>query len=143
MAYRFPSEEWIEQFKNQINASEEYRQSAAEWEAGPVCFVINADERLGLPKKYYLWLDLHRGECRQARPVTAEEAERASFLISADYDRWKELLTGGLDGVQALMMGKIKVRGDLMTLIRFTKAANDLITCAARVPTKFLDEDEP
>lgn len=140
MAYRFPSTQWIEQFKNEINASEEYRQSAANWEAGPVCFVINADQRIGLPEKYYLWLDLYRGECRDARSVTAQEAEKASFLISADYDRWKEILSGGLDGVQALMTGKIKIRGDLMTLMRFTKAANDLIACAARVPTEFLDD---
>jgi putative sterol carrier protein len=140
MMYRFPSPQWIEQFKNEINASPDYRYSAANWEAGPICFVINADERVGLPEKHFLWLDLHRGECRQARLVTAEEAEKASFIISGDYDRWKELLTGGLDGVQALMMGKIKVRGDLTLLMRFTKAANDLIACAARVPTEFLDD---
>ena len=140
MAYVFPSEEWIQELKNQIAASEEYKESGAKWEAGDICFVIYATADLGLNEKYYIWLDLFRGQCREAKRVSPEAGEKAKFLIGADYDRWQQIFKQELDPVRAMMMGRIKVRGDLPTLIKFTKAASDLLQCAARVPTEFLDE---
>jgi putative sterol carrier protein len=140
MAYVFPSEEWINELKNQINASEEYRESGAGWEAGDICFVVYADPDRGLNEKHYLRLDLFRGECREAESVPAEVGEGAKFLIGADYDRWQQILTLELDPIRGMMMGRIKVKGDLSTLMKHTKAATDLLRCAARVPTEFLNE---
>jgi len=140
MAYIFPSDEWINALKSQINASEEYQQSGATWDAGDMCLVINQNPELGLNDKFYLWLDLCQGACRDAKQVPPERGEKARFLISADYDRWKEVLTRQLDPLRGMVMGKIKVRGDLPTLIRHAKAAQDLLDCATHVPTEFLDE---
>lgn len=140
MAFTFPSEEWIARLKVEINASEEYRQSAAEWEAGDVCYVVNPNPALGLNEAYCIRLDLLRGECREAQHVGLDEGLTAKFQIFADYDRWKQLIQGKLDPIAALMMGKIKAKGDLPTIIKHTRAAKDLVACTTKIDTKFLDE---
>jgi len=135
MTFSFPSAEWAQAFREQINASAAYRESAADWQGGPICFVIRAGE-----EKMYLWLDLHQGECRAAELVAPHQGEQASFLISAEYEAWKRILQGQLDPVQAIWMGKVKVRGDLSLLLRYMRAARELLACAVRVPTRFRDE---
>ncbi len=140
MAYTFPSEEWVAQLKEKINASEDYRQSAATWEAGDVCYVINPNPPLGLSEPYFIWLDLYRGECRNAEPVGPEKGLSAKFQIFADYDRWKQIVQGHLDPVTGMMTGKIKAKGDLPTIVKYTKAAKDLVACTTKIETRFLDE---
>ncbi|MCS6816567.1 MAG: SCP2 sterol-binding domain-containing protein [Blastocatellia bacterium] len=135
MTIPFPSAEWAQALREAINASPAYREAAADWEAGPIGFVVRAGE-----EKTYLWLDLHRGECRAAELVSPAEGERAPFLISAEYEDWKQILRGQLDPVRAIWMGRLKVRGDLSLLLRYMQAARELLACAARVPTRFQDE---
>ncbi len=140
MTFLFPSAEWAQAFQEEINASAAYRESAAQWEAGPICFVILTNDRAGLQTRTYMRLDLHRGVCRAAELVSPQEGEAVPFLISAPYDIWKQILRGELDPVRALWMGRVKVRGDLSLLLRYMRAAQELVACAARVPTQFLDE---
>ena len=54
--------------------------------------------------------------------------------------RWKEVLRGDLDPVKGMMQGKLKVRGDLPTIVRHVRAANELVHLTMQVPTEFLDE---
>ena len=49
----------------QINASEEYREAAAEWE-GDIAFLIKAEPDKGVPADVWGWLDLWHGACRGA-----------------------------------------------------------------------------
>jgi hypothetical protein len=39
-----------------------------------------------------------------------------------------------------MMQGKLKLQGDLPTIIRYVRAANELIHLTTSVPTEFLDE---
>ena len=135
----FPSEEWLKLYVECINASPEYREAAATWE-GDVCLVFEADPGRGVAETIHAWLDLHRGECRSGRMVGAEEGERSAYLISAPYARWKEVLRGELDPVKGMMQGKLKLRGDLPSIVRHVKAANILVNLSGKVPTEFIDE---
>ena len=38
------------------------------------------------------------------------------------------------------MQGKLKLKGDLPTIVRYVKAANVLVNLAGSVPTEFVDE---
>jgi putative sterol carrier protein len=140
MSYTFPSQEWVAAFKDQINASEEYKQSAATWEAGDICLVVNGKPEVGLAENFYIWLDVDHGECRDAKAVDADVAAQAKFTITADYHRWQQVLQNSLDPVTGIMMGQIKVKGDLMTLMKYTKAAKDMIACGAKVESQFLGQ---
>ena len=45
-----------------------------------------------------------------------------------------------LDPVKGMMQGKLKLKGDLPTIVRYVKAANELVNIAGTVPTEFVDE---
>ena len=43
MAYKFPSPEWTQAYKDAVNASEAYRKHGKPWTFGAVAFVVKAD----------------------------------------------------------------------------------------------------
>jgi putative sterol carrier protein len=136
---RFPSHEWVAEYVQRINASESYRDAAETWE-GDVAYVIEAEPDRGVPEDVWAWLDLWHGRCRDGRLVAPAEGEGARFVIRAPYSRWKEVIRGDLDPVKGMMQGKLKLRGDLPTIVKYVRAANELVTVAQSVPTEFADE---
>jgi len=136
----FPSKEWLDTYVERINDSAEYREAAATWE-GDVSYVFEAEPDKGVPEEIWSWLDLWHGECRDARyALPQEEGEKAKFIIRAPYTRWKEVIKKQLEPVKGIMQGKLKLKGDYPTIIRYVKAANELVNLAGSVPTEFVDE---
>jgi putative sterol carrier protein len=134
----FPSDEWLTLYQGAINASAEYRKAAETWE-GDITFVFEAEPDKGVPETLWGWLDLWHGECRAARLVEPDEGDRAPYVIRAPYSRWKEVLEGDLDPVKGMMQGKLKLRGDMPTIVRYVRAANELVNLTMEVPTEYLD----
>ncbi len=134
----FPSDEWMAVYRDRINGSAEYREAAATWE-GAVAFVFEAEPDNGVPEDLAALLDLWHGECREARMLGPGEAD-APYVIRAPYSRWKEVLRGDLDPVKGMMQGKLKLQGDLAMIVRYVRAANELVHLTMQVPTEFLDE---
>jgi putative sterol carrier protein len=136
---RFPSEDWLVQYREAINSSDVYRQAAATWE-GDLAYVIEAEPDRNVPEDVWAWVDLWHGECRDAKLTSPEQGERARFIIRAPYSRWKEVIRKELDPIKGMMQGKLKLKGDLPTIVRYVKAANELVNIASSVPTEFPDE---
>ncbi len=136
---QFPSEEWLKEYVTRINDSPAYKEAAASWE-GDVAYVIEAEPDKGVPEDVWAWLDLWHGECREAKIVSAEEGEKSRFVIRAPFTRWKEVIRKELDPVKGMMQGKLKLKGDLPTIVRYVKAANELVNLSQTVPTEFPDE---
>jgi putative sterol carrier protein len=138
----FPSQEWGELYMEQINASAEYADAAATWE-GDLVFVYEREPDKGVPDDVYAWLDLWHGKCRGIAMLDGADDPKASsaqFTISAPYSRWKSVMKGELEPVKAMMQGKMKVKGDLPTIVRYVKASNVLVDLAGQTPTEFIDE---
>jgi putative sterol carrier protein len=136
----FPSEEWFREYVNRVNQSPEYREAAAGWE-GDVCYVLEPEPDKGVATELWAWLDLWHGQCRGYRyDISGEEGERAAFIIRAPYSRWKDVIRKELDPVKGMMQGKLKLTGDFPTIVKYVKAANELVNLAASVPTEFVDE---
>jgi putative sterol carrier protein len=135
----FPSDEWLRIYRERIEDSPEYREAALSWE-GDIAFVFEAEPNKGIPEDLWAWLGLWHGQCREARMVGAEEGVGAPYVIRAPYTRWKDVLRGDLDPVKGMMQGKLKLQGDLPTIIRYVRAANELVHLTMSVPTEFLDE---
>jgi len=140
MALSFPSLEWVEEFKRQINLSDGYKKAGATWTAGPVVLVTSAKPEIGLNEDVGIWLDLHQGVCRDAKIVPVTEAQKAPFCITGDYARWKQVIKKELEPVKGMMQGKLKLKGDLPTIVRYVKASQELVECTTKIETKFLDE---
>ncbi|MEO7804245.1 MAG: SCP2 sterol-binding domain-containing protein [Actinomycetota bacterium] len=138
----FPSEGWTKLYVDAINTSAAYKEAADTWE-GDVTFCFQADPDLGVPEDIYGWFDLWHGECRQYKyGVTAEEGQAAKFVITAPYSRWKEIIRKDLDPIKGMMQGKLKLKGNLPTIVRYVKASNELVNLASEVPTEFVDEQQ-
>lgn len=139
---KLPSDEWFAIYVDRINGSSDYREAAADWE-GDVAFVFEAEPDKGFPDEVWAWLDLWHGACRAGRIVPREEGERARFVIRAPYSRWKQIVQRDLDPIKGMMQGKLRVQGDLPTIVRYARAANELVGLAATIPTEFADEVRP
>lgn len=138
----FPSVEWMDEFVAKVNASAEYADAAATWE-GDLVFVYEKEPDKGLDADVYAWLDLWHGKCRDAAQLDGPDdprAKAAKFTITAPYSRWKSVMRKELDPVKGMMQGKLKVRGDLPTIVRYVKASNVLVDITTQVDTQFIDE---
>ena len=140
MTLSFPSPEWATACEQAVNASDAYRQAAATWTHGAVALVVNARPEIGLPNPVGIWLDLERGVCRGAKIVSQPEAQRAPFVLTADYARWRQVIRRELGPIAGIMQRKILLQGSLPIMVRFLKAAELLVEATTQVPTRFLDE---
>ncbi|NLF15044.1 MAG: hypothetical protein GX597_24910 [Anaerolineaceae bacterium] len=134
MAYRFPSDEWIKAMAVEINNSESYRKSAAKWE-GDFYFVVEPGH--GVPEPVHLYLDLWHGEARAAGEVATGEEKKPEFIIRAPIATWKRVIEKKLDPIQGMITGQLKLKGTMSKIMRFPKAASELVNCATLVPTEF------
>jgi putative sterol carrier protein len=140
MSLDFPSAEWVAAYGAAINASESYRAASVEWTHGCVALVVNAQPEIGVPAPVGIWLDLDRGACRAAKVVGPEEAGGASFVLTADYERWRQIIRKELGPIAAIMQRKLALKGSLPIVVRFVRSAEALVEAATQIPTRFLDE---
>ncbi|NOU29421.1 MAG: Fis family transcriptional regulator [Polyangiaceae bacterium] len=141
MAFDFPSPEWTAAYKDAINQNESYKKSGKDWTHGVVAYVVKAEPDLGIPEDTAMLMDLHGGECREAKLVTGAEAQSAPFVIVASYAQWKQVIKREIDPTKALMQGKLKLtKGHMPTMVKYVHASKDLVESTAKVPTKFRGE---
>jgi putative sterol carrier protein len=141
MALDFPSPEWAAAYKDAINASPAYKTAGKDWTHGAVAFVVKADPAIGIVEDTGLWLDVHQGECRDCKLVSAKEAEAAPYVIVATYALWKTVIRGELDPTKGMMQAKLKLtKGHMPTMVKYVTASKELVAATSKVPTKFRDE---
>lgn len=135
----FLSEAWFQGLVQLINGSSEYREAAAEWE-GDIAFHVQAEPDRGVVDDVWGYLDLWHGTCRGGGRTDETTGARARYVISAPYSRWKDTVRGDLDPTRGMMQGKLRVRGDLATIVRQVRAANELVRLTGELETTFADE---
>jgi putative sterol carrier protein len=135
----FLSEEWVKRFKEEVQKSPSYKEAAKTWE-GDLTLVLQADPQVGIEADLHLYMDLWHGDCRDMRLVSKEEGEKAQFVITGSYDRWKQVAKGELEPVKGMMQGKLKLKGDLPYIVRYVQAGKELISCTSKIPARFPDE---
>lgn len=125
------SDAWARACRDEINASREYREAGATWEDA-VAFAMDqpGGERA-------VFVDLWRGECREARQARPGDLDRAPYVIRGDEDTWHAVLEGRLEPLQALVTGKLKLeKGSIGALAFHIRSARELVACASRVREK-------
>ena len=141
MSHLFPSPEWAAAYKDAINANPRYKDAGKDWTHGVVAMVVKADEKLGIEKDTGLWLDVERGTCKDCKIVSMEEAQKAPFVIVADYAKWKSVIKRELDPIKGMMQNKLKLtKGHMPTIVKYVTSQRELVETTSNVPTKFRDE---
>ena len=139
MAVKAFSDEWAHQFKDEVNKSSVYKAAAKGWK-WTVGLVIEAEPDKNFPEPKGVVMDLFDGEARDIKVGTAADAQGCNFVITAPYARWKQVATGELDATKGMLQGKLKLKGDLPTIVRYTKASQEMTECTTRVPVQWPDE---
>lgn len=138
MGIKFPSPAWTNAFKDAINANDAYAKAGKEWTHGKVAYVVKARPEIGIERDSAMVLDLHAGKCREASLVDAAQAQSSDFVIVADYERWKEVLSGQVDPTKAMMQNKLKLeKGHLPTIVKFVIASKELVRAACTIDTDY------
>jgi putative sterol carrier protein len=140
MAFDAYSPEWATALRDEINRSPKYKQAAEKWE-GTVGLVVLAEPDKNAPQDAGILLDLWHGEAREVKATTREEAASAEFVITGSYSRWKRVAKAELDPIKAIMTGQLKLKGNFPTLVRYTKASQELVNCTTKVPVNWPDGD--
>jgi putative sterol carrier protein len=141
MAIALPSEadEWIREWREQLNASEEYAEAGAGWGDGfngSFLFDIQpGDTYDGDP--VYLYVDLEDGECTEARQVTDPGEVDWGFAYRGDYSDWKALIHGEIGAIDGMMGGQFELDGDMQKVLQYSDAAVVMTENAAKIDTKF------
>ena len=134
MALKFPSDEWIKELGQQLNASPSYERSAKDWE-GDFIFVVEPDD--AYDGTAYLFLGLYHGKSTGAAMLASEDEREAQFVIRAPFSDWRQVVEGKLDPIQGMMMRKLRLTGDMKMVLRYVAAAKEIVSCCALVPTDF------
>jgi putative sterol carrier protein len=134
MAIKFPSDDWIKELSRLLNASESYERSAKDWE-GDFIFVVEPDDAFG--GTAYLFLSLLHGKSPGANMLASMDEREAEFVIRAPFSNWRKVIEGQLEPIQGMMTKKLLLSGNMMKIMRYPKAAKEIVSCCALVPTDF------
>jgi putative sterol carrier protein len=129
---KFPSDEWIKLFKEELNKSKDYEEVAKDWE-GDFLFIVAPDEELKEEVTFYV--DLWHGKCRDAYLVEGEKT--AAFEFRGPYSNWKKVINKELDPIRGLIRGMFTVEGDSKIILDQSKAAQELVNTASTIPVEF------
>lgn len=132
MGIQFATDEWAKALMHEVNTSEAYKKAAANWE-GDFYFVTTKSP--GIAEDTYLYLDLWHGEARDAYLVTEPAAKQVAFELSAPVDVWRKVLEKKVDPIRGIMSGQLKLKGNMMTVLKSPKAATELVAAAMKVDT--------
>jgi putative sterol carrier protein len=82
-------------------------------------------------KTFYLRFE--QGKITDVRELESSDAEAADFILTAAPGTWRGIFEKKLKAPMALATGKIKVNGDLGTLMKHMKAFNHVLDALTRI----------
>ncbi len=135
MQVQFGSAEWLQALRDELNRSQAYADAAKNWE-GDFYFVVDPDGPVTEPM--YLYMDLWHGKCRDVAIVKNRSEKTPAYVMSGPYSKWKRVVTGQLDPLQALATGQLKLKGNMITIMKYVKAAQEIVRACTRIETQFV-----
>jgi hypothetical protein len=130
----FPSREWMQSFCAELAAHPEADRVASALD-GSYRFVIDPAGPLATQHTFDVRISGDLAFDLLDSPVDAP-----TLTLVADHERWRQLIEGKLDIGMALMMRRLKVRGDLSRLVGRLDTARPLVEALGQVPTVWLDQ---
>jgi putative sterol carrier protein len=131
---KFGSDEWVQALHNELNASKAYEEAGKAWE-GDIYFVVEPEGPVTQP--IYMYMDLWHGKSREARVAKDKGEKNPTFVISGSYSRWKKVVLAQLDPIQAMMTGQLKLKGNMVMIMKHVKAAQEMVKACTRIDTEF------
>jgi putative sterol carrier protein len=136
----FPSSEWVAAWVELANSDHAFRSAGAGWD-GVIGGVIEADEAAGVDADLYLRL-AGRDGCWYDHTLAADAGlvDDAVFTIRGPYLAWKSVICQQLHPVRGTVQGRLRLRGQLSSFLRWSRAMVIMTELAGRLDTVFVDE---
>ena len=131
----FPSEEWLKGLETKLNVDARYGDIAKGWE-GDLFIII--EPAGNLKQQTVLYLDLWHGKCREAEFNPQLSSHSPVFTLTASYDHIKDIMTGKLNPMTAMMTMKLKVKGNMGYMMRNVPTVLDFVRCAQEVTKEIM-----
>ena len=129
---RFGSMEYLEEIKRRSNADEAYQRLAKD-ESDSYLMVIKAEPDKGIQETLAVGYAAEHGTITD---IWIGERE-TDFTLQGPYGVWVRILTGDLDANKAMMMRKLKVKGNLLQLLKTADATIRWLEVLQTIPTEF------
>lgn len=131
------SHEWARAWQHEINESVSFRRAGSGWE-DTIAFVMTDLAAVDGHGERAVFLDLQHGQCRLARAAEPADLVDASFVIVSDRETWRDVLTGKLNLIMAVMRGKFSLRrGTLVGLLPHAGDAQALLATVQPLDTTY------
>lgn len=117
MPVQFLSDEWVEQVKERLNASESFRTSAAGQKATLQQVITGGPEG---ERRY--WIKIADGQI----DMGPGDVEAPDATITQDYDTASGMARSEVSPVSAFMTGRLKVNGSMMLLMQLQGVISEL-----------------
>jgi hypothetical protein len=131
----FPSEEWMEAFCDEVAAHPGALHTARALD-GVYRFVVQADGPLRATHSYDLLITAD-GDAAHVQRLD-EPGDRPRLMMTARYGRWRQLINGELDVGLAILLRRLRISGDLMSLRNQLDDVKPLTESLRRVETVWL-----
>jgi len=132
---KFASKEYLKEVMERSNADEKYLE-LAKGEDASYTFMIQAEPKKGVEKDIVLGYTVEDGKTTD---IWLGE-RKTDFVISGKYCVWVDILTGKMGVTRAFLMRKLKVRGNLMKILKMSKATERWLDVLRTIPTEFHGE---
>jgi hypothetical protein len=126
------SREYMEEVAKRTNSDAQYLE-LSKGENEIYTLVLEAEPDKGVAEKLNLCYRVEDGKI-----VEIFSAEReATFSLAAPYGIWVDILTGRLGANKALMTRKVKVKGNMVKLLKYSEGVLRWVEILRAVPTEF------
>ena len=132
----FPSESWIKDYCSRLSNSTEYNRLGQGWH-DPIQFKITDLEKVKVELGFKSFvLDLYDGKCNGYHLIE-KDLESAPIILYSSYSEWKRILEGKVNPTQAMLNGILKVKGNIVLLMKYAAAATEMVKVAGKIDTEF------
>ena len=131
----FANEKYLKEVMERSNADEKYLE-LTKGEHASYTFIIQPEPKKGVEKEIVLGYTVEEGKTTD---IWLGE-RKTDFVISGKYGVWVNILTGKTGVTRAFLMRKLKVRGNLMKILKLSKATERWLEILRTIPTEFHGE---
>ena len=129
---KLASDEYLAEFEKRINADKQYAELGKTVDDS-YTLVLQADPDKGISETTTVGFVIKAGKLSAMWKGERE----TSFILSAPYGVWVDILLGRIGANRAFITRKLKIVGNMPRLLRTAKATDRLVEVLRSVPTEF------
>lgn len=126
------NDRYLELFKKNLNKDEEYMNLASAVNDS-YTLVLQAEPDKGIEDTRVVGFEIAEGKMTD---IWTGERE-TSFILSAPYRVWVDILLGKISANRAFITRKLKIKGNMPRLLKTAKATDRLVAILREMPTEF------